>query len=161
MTEMTEEGLSVARHIFNWMQVQYGWASFELLREGSPPYRATVSDSTDVFRVLLEGARLVLDTGARQEFSFDNEPGEIRWTLEPHGDSLNLRVAMHSEWGRGLGEERWAAEEIDPRVFASDVLSSTVELISGLGVEGFRRSWPSYPYPVAEVEALKEILGTS
>jgi hypothetical protein len=158
VTEVTDGAPAVAERIFNWTQVRHGWASFELTSGDSAPYRATVGDSTDVFRILLRSARLVLETGAHREFSFDNEPGEIRWTLERRGDSLSIRVAMHSEWGRGVGEDRWVAEAIDPRIFAADVLSSTVELISGQGADGFRSSWPSYPVPDAEIQALKRIL---
>lgn len=144
----------MGQHIFRWRAVKHGWASYELVGEDGVPYRATVGDSGDVFKDLLVAVRKILLEHTHQTFSFDNEPGEVRWTLEPDGSSVKVRVALHSTWGKGPGEERWSGTCIS-RALAMDVLSSTVALFEELGSDGFRESWPSYPYPEVEVEAVK------
>lgn len=145
--------------IFQWAEVRHGWVSFELSAAGAgAAYRATVSDSTDVLKSLVTAVCELLRGESRQDVSFDNEPGEIWWMFQSQGSVLKIRVSFRAEWGRGVGEERWEASEVDLKHFAENVFFSTRDLLERIGIDEFGKMWPSYPYPQSEMDKLAELL---
>ena len=144
--------------IFRWTAVRHGWVSFELHKAGGPPYRATVGDSTDVFKILIDAVSKLLGEGSSQIVSFDNEPGELRWELVPQGGCVSIRVALHSTWGEGGGEDRWTDPCVDARTLALDIVSSMEELRTSMGDEEFRKNWLAYPFPETEMESLMALI---
>lgn len=145
--------------IFQWGKMRHGWVSFELSGTVDRAYyRATVSDSTDVLKGLVAAMCALLRGESRQDVSFDNEPGEIWWQFRSQGSKLEIRVAFRSEWGRGVGEGRWEASDVDLEQFAKNVFYSTRDLLERIGLDEFRKSWPSYPYPQSEMDELAELL---
>jgi hypothetical protein len=148
------------------MQIVYqlfgaGWADARISDQSS--YRdmavSYLSDSLgDMARAALQLLR-----GAREvSFSFQDEPGEHRWTLSRgEADSLRIRILWFEDTFSPRAQEHGTEVfECDCAVldFVGQVSSVLQTLLQDEGIEGYRRRWQNHEFPLHTLTEIQRLL---
>lgn len=143
---------------FEWVTASHGWVTFSLTG-GSNRYRCTVADSSDVMSDLLISVAAMVRGALRLQISLDHEPAEVRWTFQRAGESVKVSIAHLDSWGAGDSvEPRWAGDWTDVRTLGLNFLTATQRFLEGIGLENYKKEWPSYPVAEDSLAFLRESL---
>lgn len=142
---------------FRWLDLAHGWVSWEL-QGGSGRYRCTVSDTSDVFRDVLDSAILLLSGSRDVNVSFDLEPKQVQWKISDTGGEVSLRAEAFERWGEGCGALRWEGAWLNVEKFGHEMANAMNVLLGVYGETELRQRWPSYPIPRSELERLESLL---
>lgn len=138
------------------MRIEYqlagaGWADARI-SDGSSSREMEVSYLSDALGDMAQGALQMLRGAREVSFSFQDEPGEHRWTLiRGEEDSLRIRIF----WSKEAFNHRFprhATEVFSCDCAVLDFVGQVSYVLQTLlleeGLDGYRRRWLSHEFPL-------------
>jgi hypothetical protein len=120
------------------------------------------SHISDALGDMLAAAAAIMRGDEESSFSFQEEPQEVRWRLRRIGsERLRVRILRLPDIVRILPDERGEVlldAECRLRTFAGHVLSVAQRIFAEHGMEGYRKQWSTYEFPLAQMNALEAAL---
>lgn len=101
--------------------------------------------------VALPGARSTL------RVTWQEEPGEFRWILEPRGSQVLVRVVWFDDWGardESAGAVRLEAS-CEVSEFQRAVAMAARSLLAEWGADGYREQWVEHDFPLEHLTRLE------
>jgi hypothetical protein len=150
------------------MEIDYrivgvGWASVTVSHLGhTVEFKA--SYLTDVMGELVAGAILALPCEDEVRFSWELEPGELRWILTPIDGQLRVQVLAFRDFLDHADDEdgRDAFRcELPSRGFAQAVAVAAEQVLRELGFDGYRERWVEHDFPIDSLDELRDLLLSS
>jgi hypothetical protein len=137
-----------------------GWASARI-SDGSSCRDMDVSYLSDALGEMAWSALQLLCGARESSFSFQDEPGEHRWTLSRgEADSLLVRI-FWSEHNFNERFPRRATEVFACNCSVLDFVGQVSHLLQDLlveeGVEGYRRRWKNHDFPLDTFKAIQRL----
>jgi len=146
---------------FTFRLTGVGWAECHIADEISA---CTVSASylSDALRYLVLAATAVLSGFRSATFSFELEPGEIRWLVSsPRINEIEITIVQF----RDLYADQLVAEgttlfktKCRPRVFAEAVNHAASLILREVGEDGYAKQWNMAPFPSLQLRELARLL---
>jgi hypothetical protein len=138
-----------------------GWADARISHKGN--YRnMAVSYLSDALGDMARAAVQLLRGGREVSFSFQDEPGEHRWILSRgEADSLRIRVFWFDDAFSARRQERGTevfACDCAVLDFVGQVSYVLQSVLADEGVEGYRRRWQNYEFPLDSFTELQRLL---
>lgn len=137
-----------------------GWARCQIETENSS-VDITASYLSDALGNLANAVVALIKGESVARFSFDEEPGEYRWILERHGDSVRIRILEFGElWGDDLDENGKMLFDMTCRFDHFVVATCTMlkEIIQKYGPDGYKEKWVEHDFPISQLDAIKKFL---
>jgi hypothetical protein len=138
-----------------------GWAECTV-SFGELSYVGSASYLTDALGNLVRAAVAVLSGFSALSFSFQLEPGEVRWVLaSPRLNELDLSIFefpdIYAALPESNGKEVLRARLV-PETFAVAVYEAACRVLSVEGESGYFKKWVEHPFPSHQVEELRGLL---
>lgn len=139
-----------------------GWAQCYLDVYGAV-CTTTASYLSDALFELVNGTNHMLGGGNEARFSFDDEPGEYRWIFRRTSiGGLGIKILEFDDlWGGKPDEDGAVLADFmcQARDFGAALLVSLNKLLDEIGVAGYRETWSSTEFPIADYKILCAHLG--
>jgi hypothetical protein len=138
-----------------------GWASCTVT-VGDARCEITASYLSDALGNLVATALATLAGHEPQTTSFDEEPGEFRWILEPISSNLrSLQILEFPQlWGdkpNSEGKEVFRAE-VTPLDFGRAIHAAAEKVLEKHGADGYAKSWIQHQFPLEKFRSLGDAI---
>lgn len=145
---------------FTYNLVGLGWAEAELVDDAASA-TITASYLTDALADLLETVAGLLTGAWEGRCSWEEEPGEYRWTFQQIGGRVDLRVLWFDDVYDEQPDERGRivfATQQPLHVLASAIADGAARVLAEYGQDGYRERWHLYPFPTGLLTGVQDLL---
>ncbi|MFF8832507.1 hypothetical protein [Streptomyces sp. NPDC015131] len=146
---------------FSWELAGSGWARYRIADAASERV-GIASYCTDALSDLLRAVARLYEATDAARFSFDLEPDEVRWRLQPQGVDVKIDILrfpdMTQSWNVPDDEGARCWSSTQSRAALSHVVLEAAETVLRLhGEAGYREKWVQHDFPGAALDDLRQL----
>ena len=147
---------------FTYKLLGSGWADARVFADGcgNQMIISYLTDAPgDMVRAVI--ALFKMPEGGQVQFSWEDEPGEYRWTIERHGDTVAVKIVESQQNYSKLADDPWPLffqTECSLLRLATQVRGQMQQIVNEYGLDRYRGQWSTYPFPIDELEQLSKLI---